>query len=278
MIEQARDTVAVGELCRTLDVSQSGYYAWRETKPSVHDQRDAYLSKQIQTVFDDSRHTYGSNRMEAALRAQGICTSRKRVARLMREQGLRSVQAKKRRMCLTRSVHNSYVVENLLAQDFTAQHPHEKWLTDTTYIPTLEGWLYLVTVLDNFTRQIVGWSMGNQHDAPLARSALTMALQHYRPPAGVILHSDRGSEFVNQLYAEACAGNVIRSMSGSGNCYDNAMAESFFATLKLETVHGQVFATRSEARMAIFDYIEVFYNRQRLHSGIAYAAPVTMAA
>ncbi|CAG0950685.1 partial Putative transposase InsK for insertion sequence element IS150, partial [Anaerolineae bacterium] len=239
---------------------------------------DAYLSKQIQTVFDDSRHTYGSNRMEAALRAQGICTSRKRVARLMREQGLRSVQAKKRRMCLTRSVHNSYVVENLLAQDFTAQHPHEKWLTDTTYIPTLEGWLYLVTVLDNFTRQIVGWSMGNQHDAPLARSALTMALQHYRPPAGVILHSDRGSEFVNQLYAEACAGNVIRSMSGSGNCYDNAMAESFFATLKLETVHGQVFATRSEARMAIFDYIEVFYNRQRLHSGIAYAAPVTMAA
>ena len=151
-------------------------------------------------------------------------------------------------------------------------------VTDTTYIPTLEGWLYLVTVLDIFTRQIVGWSMGLHHDGQLALAALTMALQHHRPPAGVILHSDRGSEFANQLYAEACEGKVIRSMSGSGNCYDNAMAESFFATLKLEAIHGQVFATRSEARMAIFDYIEVFYNRQRLHSGIAYAAPVTLAA
>ena len=277
-MEQAREKVTVGELCRVLDVSESGYYAWRETKTSAHDQHDTYLSEQIQTVFEDSRHTYGSNRVEAALRAQGICTSRKRVARLMRHLHLRSVRVKPHRPCLTRSVHNPYVVENLLAQDFTAQHEHDKWVTDTTYIPTLEGWLYLVTVLDIFTRQIVGWSMGLHHDGQLALAALTMALQHHRPPAGVILHSDRGSEFANQLYAEACEGKVIRSMSGSGNCYDNAMAESFFATLKLEAIHGQVFATRSEARMAIFDYIEVFYNRQRLHSGIAYAAPVTLAA
>ncbi|MDX2139956.1 MAG: IS3 family transposase [Chloroflexota bacterium] len=277
-MEQSRETVAVRELCRVLDVSESGYYAWRETKTSAHEQRDDELSTQIQTVFQDSRQTYGSNRVEAALRTHGICTSRKRVARLMREQGLRSVRAKQRRPCLTRSVQNRYVVENLLAQNFSAQREHEKWVTDTTYIPTHEGWLYLVTVLDNFTRQIVGWSMGIHHDAQLAVAALTMALQHHRPPAGVILHSDRGSEFANQLYAEACEGKVIRSMSGSGNCYDNAMAESFFATLKLEAIHGQVFATRLEARMAIFDYIEVFYNRQRLHSGIAYAAPVTMAA
>lgn len=278
MIEQAHDAVSVGELCRTLDVSESGYYAWRASKTSAHDQRDAELSQHIQTVFDDSRHTYGSKRIEVALRARGICTSRKRVARLMCHLHLRSVRVKARRACLTRSVQNRYVVENLLAQDFTAEHEHETWVTDTTYIPTLEGWLYLVMILDIFTRQIVGWSMGIHHDAPLALAALTMALQHHRPPAGVILHSDRGSEFANQLYAEACEGKVIRSMSGSGNCYDNAMAESFFATLKLEAVHGQVFATRSEARMAIFDYIEVFYNRQRLHSGIAYAAPVTMAA
>lgn len=278
MIEQARDTVAVGELCRTLDVSESGYYAWRETKTRAHDQRDTYLSEQIQMVFEDSRHTYGSNRVEAVLRAHGICTSRKRVARLMRQLHLRSVRVKAHRPCLTRSVQNRYVVENLLAQDFTAQREHEKWVTDTTYIPTREGWLYLVTVLDIFTRQIVGWSMGIQHDAQLALAALTMAFQHHRPPVGVILHSDRGGEFANQLYAEACEGKVIRSMSGSGNCYDNAMAESFFATLKLEAIQGQVFATRLEARMAIFDYIEVFYNRQRLHSGIAYAAPVTMAA
>jgi transposase InsO family protein len=188
------------------------------------------------------------------------------------------VRVKPRHPCLTRSVHNGYVVANLLAQDFTAQHEHEKWVTDTTYIPTREGWLYLVTILDIFTRQIVGWSMGIHHDAQLALAALTMALQHQQPPAGVILHSDRGSEFANHLYAAACEGKVIRSMSGSGNCYDNAMAESFFATLKLEAVQGGIFATRSDARMAIFDYIEVFYNRQRLHSGIAYAAPVSTAA
>lgn len=277
-MDQARDQVAVGALSRVLGVSASGYYAWRDAKTSAHQQRDAYLSEQIQGVFDGSRRTYGSNRVEAALRARGIRTSRKRVARLMGEQGLRSVRAKKRRPCLTRSVQNGYVVENLLNQDFTAQQAHEKWVTDTTYVPTLEGWLYLVTVLDIFTRQIVGWSMSIHHDAQLATAALTMALQRHRPPAGVILHSDRGSEFANQLYAQTCAGNVVRSMSAAGNCYDNAMAESFFATLKLEAIHGRVFATRSEARTAIFDYIEVFYNRQRLHSSIDYAAPVSIAA
>ncbi|MBK9751360.1 MAG: IS3 family transposase [Chloroflexi bacterium] len=278
MMERAREKVAVGELCRVLGVSESGYYAWRDTKTSAHDQRDTYLSEQLQTVFAASRNTYGSNRVESALRAQGICTSRKRVARLMRHLPLRSVRVKPQRPSLTRSMHNQYVVENRLAQEFTAEHEHDKWVTDTTYIPTREGWLYLVTVLDSFTRRIVGWSMGLSHDAQLALAALMMALQDHCPPAGVILHSDRGSEFANQLYAEACEGKVIRSMSGSGNCYDNAMAESFFATLKFEAIHGQVFATRSEARMAIFDYIEVFYNRQWLYSGIAYAAPVMMAA
>ena len=279
MIEQARGEASVTDLCEALEISESGYYAWRETKVNRHDQRDAYLTTCIQTVFDDSRHTYGSNRVEAALRREGICTSRKRVARLMRQHGLRSVRVKKQRACLTRSLQNGYVVENLLAQDFTAKRENEKWVTDTTYVPTDEGWLYLVTVLDIFTRQIVGWSMGNQHDAQLATDALTMALKRQQPLAGLTLHSDRGSEFANQLYSETCAEDkLIRSMSGSGNCYDNAMAESFFATLKLEAVQGRVFATRSEARMVIFDYIEVFYNRQRLHSSLAFAAPVTRAA
>jgi putative transposase len=278
VIEQTREAVSVAELCRVLAVSESGYYAWRETKTSVHDERDASLSQPIQSIFDDSRHTDGSNRVEAALRARGICTSRKRVARLMRQHDWRSVRTKQRRPCLTRSVQNGYVVENRLVQDFSAQHEHEKWVTDTTYIPTLEGWLYLVTVLDSFTRQIVGWSMGNHHDAQLALAALTMALQRHRPPTDVILHSDRGSEFANRVYAETCAGKVVRSMSGSGNCYDNALAESFFATLKLEAIPERGFATRLEARMVLFDYIEVFYNRQRLHSSIAFAAPVSMAA
>ena len=176
-------------------------------------------------------------------------------------------------------MQNAYVVDNLLALDFTASLPNEKWVTDTTYIPTHEGWLYLVMVLDIFTRQVVGWSMGNHHDAPLAVAALKMALKRQQPSAGMILHSDRGREFANQLYAETCVANtVIRSMSSSGNCYDNAMAESFFATLKLEAVQGHVFATRSEARMVIFDFVEAFYNRQRLHSSIAFAVPISLVA
>lgn len=262
-----------------LAVSESGYYAWRGMKTNAHDEQDADLTDRIQTIFAASRQTYGSNRVEAALRTQGICTSRKRVARLRREHHLRSVRLKKRHPCLTRSLQNGYVVANLLAQDFTARRENEKWVTDTTYRPTHEGGRYWVTVLDIFTRQIVGWSMGNHHDAQLATDALTMALKRQQPSAGVILHSDRGSEFTNQLYSETCAEEeIIRSMSAVGNCYDNALAESFFATLTLEAVQGQVFATRSEARMVIFDYIEGFYNRQRLHSSIAYAVPVPMAA
>jgi len=279
MIEQSGRTASVTALCEAFDVSESGYYAWRETKPSAHDEQDTKLAEQIQRVFENSRQTYGSDRVEAALREKGVLTSRKRVARLMREQGLRSVRVKRRRPGLTRSVQNAYVVDNLLAQDFTATRANEKWVTDTTYIPTHEGWLYLVTVLDIFTRQVVGWSMGNHHDAPLAVAALKMALKRQQSSAGTILHSDRGREFANQLYAETCAANkLIRSMSSSGNCYDNAMAESFFATLKLEAIQGRVFATRSQARMLIFDFIEVFYNRQRLHSSLAFAVPVSLVA
>jgi putative transposase len=170
------------------------------------------------------------------------------------------------------------VVEHWWAQDFTAQPEHEKGVTDPTSMPTWEGWWSRVTIRDIFTRRLVGWSMGIQHDAQLALSALTMALQHHRPPPGLILHSDRGSEFAHPLDAEACEGKGLRSMSGSGNGDDNAMAARFFATLKLEAVQGRVFATRSEARMAIVDDIEGFYNRQRLHAGIDDAAPVTMAA
>lgn len=279
MIEQAQGQGTIAGLCVALEVSESGYYAWRERSPSPHDSQDACLAEVIKGVFEASRRTYGSNRVQAALRAQGIATSRKRVARLMRERGLRSVRVKARRPSLTQSVQNAYIVENLLEQDFSAGTENEKWVTDTTYIPTHEGWLYLVTVLDVYTRLIAGWAMGNHHDAPLAADALTMAITRQQPAAGLILHSDRGSEFANQLYCETCAADhIIRSMSGSGNCYDNAMAESFFASLKLEALQGQVYATRSEARMMIFDYIEVFYNRQRLHSGIAFTTPVSRAA
>ncbi|PJF28638.1 MAG: hypothetical protein CUN52_12430 [Phototrophicales bacterium] len=165
---------------------------------------------------------------------------------------------------------------NRVQQQFDTDGVNQVWFTDTTFIPNDEGWLYLVTVLDNYSRQIVGWSMGLHHDAELATQALHMAITHQHPAQGLIIHSDRGSEFANHLFAQTCAdAGIIRSMSAKGKCYDNAMAESFFATLKLEAVCGQVFPHRAEARIALFDYIEVFYNRQRLHSDIGFATPAS---
>jgi putative transposase len=197
----------------------------------------------------------------------------------MRERGLRSVRARQRRVGLTKAGQSAYFVPNLLNQDFEARGDNEKWVTDTTYIPTREGWLYLVSVMDLFSRQVVGWAMGGQHDADLATSALDLAIGRARPVAGLILHSDRGSEFANaRFHNRATAAKIRLSMSSTGNCYDNAPAESFFATVKLEAIPEGIFASRQQARMALFDYIEVFYNRQRLHSGIDYARPVSRAA
>lgn len=197
----------------------------------------------------------------------------------MRQRGLRSIRARKRRIGLTKAGQSAYFAPNLLQQDFEATTINEKWVTDTTYIPTREGWLYLVSVMDLFSRRVVGWAMGEHHDAHLATSALDMAIQRSRPAAGLILHSDRGSEFANAKFHDRAAEAKIRlSMSSTGNCYDNAAAESFFATVKLEAIPEGIFASHREARMALFDYIEVFYNRQRLHSGIGYARPVSRVA
>ena len=277
--EQAKKQVSVEALCEALDVSASGYYAWRERDISPRQQADAQLGDEIERVFVESRRTYGSHRVWLGLRERGIGTSRKRVARLMRERGWRSVRARQRRVGLTKAGQRAYFVPNLLNQDFVATHINQKWVTDTTYIPTREGWLYLVSVMDLFSRQVVGWAMGEHHDADLATSALDMALGRARPLAGLIVHSDRGSEFANaRFHARAAAGKIRLSMSSTGNCYDNAAAESFFATVKLEAIPEDIFASRQEARMALFDYIEVFYNRQRLHSGIDYSRPVSRAA
>lgn len=277
--EQATSGLSVEALCEALDVSPSGYYAWRERDISPRQQADARLGDEIERVFVESRRTYGSHRVWLGLRERGMRTSRKRVARLMRQRGLRSVRARKRRVGLTKAGPSAYFAPNLLQQDFAATRINQKWVTDTTYIPTREGWLYLVSVMDLFSRQVVGWAMGEHHDADLATSALDMAICRTRPAAGLILHSDRGSEFANAKFHGRAAGAKIRlSMSGKGNCYDNAAAESFFATVKLEAIPEEIFASRQEARMALFDYIEVFYNRQRLHSGIGYARPVSRAA
>lgn len=279
MIDANLGSIEVADFCLVLEVSESGYYAWRKQERSFHEEQDERLAQGIAAVFEESRQTYGAQRIYHALRERGIYSSRKRVARLMQRQGLASVRVKKRRIGLTKAATNAYIVPNLLAQDFSTSQANEKWVTDTTYIPTKEGWLYLVTVLDLYSRMIVGWAMGEQHDAKLAKSALEMAIQRQKPPEALILHSDKGSEFANALYAQAAvSAKMQRSMSGTGNCYDNAVAESFFATLKLEAVQGQVYASHAEARAALFDYIEVFYNRQRLHSSLGFLSPSRFAA
>lgn len=277
--EQATSKLSVEVLCEALDVSASGYYAWCARDISPRQQADARLGDEIERVFVESRRTYGSHRVWLALCEQGIRTSRKRVERLMRQRGLRSIRARKRRVGLTKAGQSAYFAPNLLQQDFSATRTNEKWVTDTTHIPTREGWLYLVSVMDLFSRQVIGWAMGEHHDAELATSALDMAIGRARPAEGLILHSDRGSEFANaKFHRRATKANIRLSMSSTGNCYDNAAAESFFATVKLEAIPEGIFASRQQARMALFDYIEVFYNRQRLHSGIDYSRPVSRAA
>jgi transposase InsO family protein len=277
--EQAASDLSVEAWCEALDVSPSGYYAWCERDISPRQQADARLGDEIERVFADSRRTYGSHRVWLKLRDDGIRTSRKRVERLMRERGLRSIRARKRRVGLTKAGQSAYFAPNQLQQDFHATRKNEKWVTDTTYIPTREGWLYLVSVMDLFSRQVVGWAMGDHHDADLATSALDMAIRRTHPAPGLIVHSDRGSEFANaKFHGRAAEAKIRLSMSSTGNCYDNAAAESFFATVKLEAIPDGIFASRQQARMALFDYIEVFYNRQRLHSGIDYACPISRAA
>lgn len=277
--EHTTSQMSVEVLCEALDVSASGYYAWCARDISPRQQADKQLGAEIERVFIQSRRTYGSHRVWLALREQGIHTSRKRVERLMRQRGLRSIRTRQRRSGLTKAGQSAYFAPNLLQQDFSAMCKNEKWVTDTTYIPTHEGWLYLVSVMDLFSRQVVGWAMGEHHDADLATSALDMAIRRARPEAGLIVHSDRGSEFANaKFHWRAAEAKICLSMSSTGNCYDNAAAESFFATVKLEAIPGDLFASRQQARMALFDYIEVFYNRQRLHSGIGYACPVSRAA
>lgn len=276
--EQADSALSVAALCEAFAVSVSGYYAWVGREASPRQQAAAALAAAIERVFAASRRTYGSRRVWLGLREQGIRTSRKRVERLMRQRGLRSVRARQRRVGLTKAGQSAYVAPNRLKQDFTAARKNETWVADTTYVPTREGWLYLVSVLDLFSRQVVGWAMGERHDAELATSALDMALRRARPGAGVTLHTDRGGEFANATFqGRAAEAKIHLSMSGTGNCYDNAPAESFFATLKLAALPDGSFASRREAQAVLFDYIEVFYNRQRLHSGIGDTCPVSRA-
>ena len=265
----------LGMMCRVLQVSRSGFYAWRRRKPSRRAQREAELIKKIRKVHEDSRGLYGYPRAHRALLIEGEVVSRNTVARLMRKAKIRARIRRRYVPRTTDSRHERPVADNLLQRDFAAAAPNRKWLADITYVPTGEGWLYLAAVLDTFSRRIVGWSMADHMEVDLVADALNMALVHRRPAGAKLLHhSDRGSQYASDDYQHLLQRHGITvSMSGRGDCYDNAMMESFWATLKCELVHQQRYATRMQARQAIFEYIEVFYNRRRLHSSLGYVSP-----
>lgn len=260
-------------MCQQLEVSRSGYYAFCHRGLSLHAQQDQALGEQIQRIYHRSRGTYGRPRVHAALRSQGVQTSSKRVQRLMKDQGLHARRPRRYRQT-TDSGHALPVSPNILARAFWAQAPNQSWVGDITYIQTGQGWLYLAVLLDLFSRRVIGWAMGPQIDRDLCLAALEMALVGRTPPPGLVHHTDRGSQYASGDYQAALLTfGFVGSMSRPGNCWDNAVAESFFATLKAELCHRCCFATRAEAQQAIFESIEVFYNRERLHSALDYASP-----
>jgi putative transposase len=261
-------------LCEQLGVSRSGFYAWSRRPASARQEEDQQLAAEVAQAHRDSRGVYGSPRVHAQLQAQGRRVSRKRVARLMGQQKL-AARRRPRRVCTTDSRHGLPVAPNVLNRDFSPQSPNRTWATDITYVWTAEGWLYLAVVMDLFSRKVVGWAMGEHIDRHLVLCGLEMALQGRQPPKGLIHHSDRGSQYASADYQQALASRGIEcSMSRKGNCWDNAVVESFFSSLKQELVYRTDFATRQQARSALFEYIEVFYNRQRRHSTLGYLSPV----
>jgi transposase InsO family protein len=265
---------AVALLCRVLGVSRSGYYAWRTRPESQRRQADRALVEHIEAIHMHSRRTYGSPRIHAELAERGVRCSAKRVARLMRLAGIRARRSR-RIPATTDSCHAFPVVENILNRAFAAPAPNTKWAADITYIRTHEGWLYLAVVMDLFSRRIVGWSMQATLATNLVLDALQMALRQRDPGEAVLHHSDRGSQYASDDYQKALhTAGIAGSMSRKGDCFDNAMVESFFGTLKTELVYQQQYTTRNEARRAIFEYVEVFYNRQRRHSALGYLSPV----
>lgn len=260
-------------MCRTLAVSPAGYYAWR-SRPESHRAVSARtLLSAIRVIHQESRETYGSPSIWDALLKQGHCVGEHRVARLMRQAGLRAKTVKKWR-ATTQSQHRFPVAANTLDRQFMVESPNRVWAGDLTYVWTTEGWLYLAVILDLYSRRVIGWAMGHRLTVDLAERALIMALTNRRPRAGLLHHSDRGSQYAATSYQQLLATHgVTVSMSRNGNCWDNACIESFFGTLKRELVYHRHYATREDATRDIFEYIEVFYNRQRRHSTLGYHSP-----
>lgn len=259
--------------CEVLGVSSSQYYDWLGSPESEHQRRDLELGEEIEKIFYESDKTYGSPRVHDELKERKIFCSRKRVARIMQENGLISVHRKKFRVRTTDSNHSQPVAENILNQDFKAIGVNQKWVGDITYIPTCEGWLYLAVVLDLYSRKVVGWAMEESLETDLPLKALRMAIES-RGLAPKLFHSDRGVQYASGKYQDELQNRkVICSMSRRGNCWDNAVAESFFHTLKVERVNRKKYVSRAQARVDIFNFIEVFYNRKRKHSSLGYKSP-----
>ena len=273
LIDAKRAEVPIEMACAALDVSVSGFYAWKRRPASARQSDDMIMLAYIRSEFSSSNETYGSPRMHAELKESGLAIGLHRVARLMSENGLKARQ-KTRFKKTTDSDHGGLVAENVLDQDFTAEAPDQKWGVDISYVWTAEGWLYLAIVLDLFSRKIVGWHLSDRMKRGLAMDALRRAIVLRQPPAGLIHHSDRGSQYCSADYRRLLRDHgFVASMSGRGNCYDNAMVETVFKTIKSELVWRTAFATRDQASKAIGRYIEGFYNPRRRHSSLGYVSP-----
>lgn len=276
-VEAQKANHSVSAMCKTLKVSKSGYYGWRERPLSARAEADAALSERIKRIHADSRGTYGAPRIHFELRALGVRCARKRVARLMRGSGLFGCGGRRRALTTTRrAATEGHVgkVPDLVKRDFTPEAPDRLWVADITYVRSWEGWLYLSFVLDTFSRRIVGWSMADHLKTELVLDALNMALYNRRPAPGLIHHSDRGSQYTSVEFGNKLKeAGLLPSMGSVGDAYDNSMAESFVSTLKRELIHRHSWPTRQSARVAIFEYIEAFYNTRRRHSALGRMNP-----
>jgi transposase InsO family protein len=273
-----KDNHAIQTLCAAFNVSASGYYDWRSRRvaPGPRARQTQALIHTIKAIHTKSRETYGSPRIRAELRKAGARHGRNRIARLMRQEGICGRQRVRYRTATTNSNHDEPIAPNLLAQAPAPHAPNQIWVADITYIDAgPQQWLYLAAILDLYSRKIVGWAMSERLDTTLVLKALSMALLHRQPPANLLFHSDRGVQYASADYRHSLTqAGFTASMSRKGNCYDNAAMESFWSTLKLELVYRRAFQTHDQARQEIFDYIETFYNRQRLHSALNYLSPV----
>jgi putative transposase len=274
-IEQHKNVWPVSRMCDTLSVSPQGFYAWRARPSSERQQRRDTLLVEIRAVHAEAKQRYGSPRIHAQLKAQGVGCCVNTVAKLMHDNGIRAKTARKFRNT-TDSNHRLPVADNVLDRQFDPKSPNQVWLGDITYIPTREGWLYLAAIEDLYSRMVVGWSMADTMTSRLVVDALELAVARRLPRVGLLAHSDRGSQYASDHYQRLLRQHGIEcSMSGVGQCWDNAPMESFFASLKKELVNHEDYQTRTEARASLFEFIEVFYNHQRLHSSLGYVSPTT---